>query len=61
MVFIVFASDDVFSCKATGDDVRACAGACSQAQSHDISTKARSAKTSTEGFSRFLFIIETKR
>ena len=52
--FYCFSSDDVFSCKATSDDVRAGAGACSQAQSHDISTKAQSAKTSTEGFFRFL-------
>ena len=50
-----FSSDDVFSCKATSEDVRAGAGACSQAQSHDVSTKARSAKTSAEGFLRFLF------
>ena len=57
--FFCFSSDDVFSCKATSDDGRACAGACSQAQSHAVSTKARSAKTSTEGFLRFLFITET--
>ena len=52
--FYCFSSDDVFSCKATSDEVRAGAGACSQAQSHAVSTKARSAKTSTEGFFRFL-------
>ena len=52
--FYCFSSDDAFSCKATSDEVRAGAGACSQAQSHDVSTKARSAKTSTEGFLRFL-------
>ena len=57
--FYCFSSDDVSSCAATGDAVRAGAGACSQAQSHDGSTKARSAMTSTEGFSRFLFITET--
>ena len=48
--FYCFSSDDVFSCKATSDEVRACAGACSQAPSHDVSTKARSAKTSQRGF-----------
>jgi hypothetical protein len=58
-VFYCFSSDDVFSCEATSDDVRACAGACSQAQSHAISTKAQRAKTSAEGFSWFLFITET--
>ena len=57
--FYCFSSDDVLSCKATSDDVTAGAGARSQAQSHDVSTKARSAKTSTEGFLRFLFITET--
>ena len=51
-VTVFFASDDVFSCKATSADVVACAGACSQAQSHDISTKARRAKTTAEGFLR---------
>ena len=55
----VFSSDDVFSCKATSDDVRAGAGACSQAQSHDVSTKAQSAKTSAEGFLMFLLTSET--
>ena len=52
-VFLVFSSGDVFSCKATGDNGRASAGARSQVQSHDIGTKAQSAKTSSEGFSRF--------
>jgi len=54
----VFASEDVFSCEATCGDVVAGAGACSQAQSHDIDTKARRAKTSEEEFSRFLLIIK---
>ena len=57
--FYCFSSDDVFNCEATSDDVRACAGACSQAQSHAISTKAQRAKTSAEGFLWFLFITET--
>ena len=48
--FLGFASDDVFSCNATSDDVRAWAGACSQAQSHDISTEARRAKDIGRGF-----------
>ena len=57
--FLGFSSEDVFSCAATSDVVRACAGACSQAQSHDVSTKAQSAKTSAEGFFRFLLTSET--
>ena len=57
--FYCFSSDDVFGCKATSDDVRASAGVYSQAQSLDSSTKARSAMTSAEGFSRFLFITES--
>ena len=52
--FLCFSYEDVFSCDATGDNGRAIAGACSQAQSHDNSTKARRAKTSAEGFLRFL-------
>jgi len=55
----VFASDDVLRCEAMCDDIVACAGACSQTQSYDISTKARRAKTSAEGFLRFLLITET--
>ena len=35
----VFASEDVFSCEAMCGDVVAGAGACSQAQSHDIGTE----------------------
>ena len=57
--FFGFSSADVFSCKATGDDGRACAGACSQEQSRDSSTDARRAKTSAEGFLRFLLTTET--
>jgi len=49
----VFASDDVSGCKATSDDGWLGARTCSYAQSHDISTEARRAKTSTEGL--FLF------
>ena len=45
----VFSSDDVFCCAATSDDVRFCARACSQAQSHDISTKAHRAKDISRG------------
>ena len=55
----VFASDDVFSCEATSGEVRAGARACSQAHTHDINTKAQSAKTSAEGFCMFLFTSET--
>ena len=55
---VVFSSDDVFSCVATSDEVRACARACSQAQSHGISTKAQGAKTSEEGFFMFFLIIQ---
>jgi len=50
----VFASEDVLRCVAMCDDVVACAGACSQAQSNEIGTEARRAKTSAEGFLRFL-------
>ena len=57
--FLCFSSGNVFSCEVTSDEVRAGSGACSQAQSHDISKIAQSAKTSTEGFSMFLFITET--
>ena len=53
--FYCFSSADVFSCKATSDDGRAGAGACSQAPSHAVSTKAQSAKTAAEGFFRFLY------
>jgi len=52
----VFASEDVLRCEAMCGDVVACAGACSQAQSHDSGTKARRAKTSAEGF--FLFLLK---
>ena len=48
--FYCFASDDVFSCETTSDEGMDCAGACSLAKSHDISTEAHSAKTSEEGF-----------
>ena len=44
-----FSFDDVFSCAATSDDVRVCARACSQAQNHEISTKARRAKDISRG------------
>ena len=56
--FYCFSSGDVFSCRATSDDGRTCAGACSQAQCHAVSTKARSGKTSAEGFFRFLLTTE---
>ena len=56
--FLVFSSDDVLSCKATSDEGRACVKACFQTQNHDISTEARRAKTSEEGFLRFLLITE---
>ena len=55
----VFASDDVLRCEAICGDVMVCAGACSQAQSHEISTETRRAKTSEEGFLRFLLTTET--
>ena len=55
----VFASDDVLLCGAMCGDVMVCAGVCSQAQSHDISTETRRAKTSEEGFLRFLLTTET--
>ena len=50
----VFASEDVLRCGAMCDDVVACAGACTQPQSHDSSTEARRAKTSEEEFLWFL-------
>ena len=50
----VFASEDVLHCGAIWGDVVAGAGACSQAQSQDSSPEARRAKTSEEGFLRFL-------
>ncbi|MBO4839973.1 MAG: hypothetical protein J5524_02620, partial [Bacteroidaceae bacterium] len=50
-----FSSGDVLSCETTCGDVRAVVGACSQTQSHDVSTDAQRAKTSEEGFLRFLF------
>ena len=56
--FHCFSSDDVFGCAATSGDGRACAGACSQAKSHVVITIARSAKTSAEGFFRFLLTSE---
>ena len=43
--FLCFSSESVFSCRATSDDGRTCAGARSQAQSHAVSTKAQGAKT----------------
>ena len=45
----VFAADDVCSCEATSGEGRAGARACSQAQSHDITTKAQSAKDISRG------------
>ena len=51
----VFASEDVLRCEAMWGDVKAGVRACSQVQSHDSSTEARRAKTSAEGFLRFLF------
>ena len=56
----VFSSEDVFRCEAMCDDVVAGAGACSQAQSHDSGTEARRAKTSKEGFFRFLLTTDIK-
>ena len=55
----VFSSEDVLRCGAMWDDVGAGAGACSQAQSHDSGPEARRAKTSNEGFLRFLFTTGT--
>ena len=55
----VFASENVLRCGAMCGDVVAGAGACSQAQSHHSNTEARRAKTSTEGFLKFLSINET--
>ena len=46
----VFASEDVLRCIAMCGDIMACAGARSQAQSREISTEVRRAKTSKEGF-----------
>jgi hypothetical protein len=48
--FLGFSSEDVFSCAATSDVVRACAGACSQAQSHDSSTGLEELKHQQRGF-----------
>ena len=55
----VFASDDVLRCGAMCGDFVACAGVCSQAQSHEIGTETRRVKTSAEGFLRFLLTTET--
>ena len=51
--FLGFSSEDVFSCAATSDVVRACAGACSQAQSHDSSTGLEELKHQQRGFEGF--------
>jgi hypothetical protein len=51
--FHCFSSDDVFSCAATSDGVRACAVACSQAQSHDSSTGLEELKHQQRGFQGF--------
>ena len=51
--FYCFSSDDVFSCAATSGDGRACAGARSQAQSHDISTGLEELKHQQRGFQGF--------
>jgi hypothetical protein len=51
--FLGFSSEDVFSCAATSDVVRACAGACSQAQSHDSSTGLEELKHQQRGFQGF--------
>lgn len=48
--FLGISSEDVFSCAATSDVVRACAGACSQAQSHDSSTGLEELKHQQRGF-----------
>ena len=48
--FLGFSSDDVFSCAATSGDGRACAGACSQAQSHDVNTGLEELKHQQRGF-----------
>ena len=56
----VFASGDALHCGAMCGDVVAFAGARSQAQSHDCGTVARRAKTSTEGFLRFLLYPKLK-
>ena len=52
----VFSSDDVYSCEATYDEVRACVGACSQTHSHVITTKARRAKDISRGV-LYVFVI----
>ena len=59
-VFLVFSSDDVFSCAATSGEVRAGGRVCSQTQSHDSTTKAHSAKTSAEGFCLFFLKMPRK-
>ena len=51
--FLGFSSEDVFSCAATSDVVRAYAGACSQAQSHDSSTGLEELKHQQRGFQGF--------
>ena len=48
--FLGFSSDDVFSCAATSVDGKACAGACSQAQSHDVNTGLEELKHQQRGF-----------
>ena len=48
--FLGFSSEDVFSCAAKSDVVRACAGACSQAQSPDSSTGLEELKHQQRGF-----------
>ena len=56
--FLGFSSEDVFSCAATSDVVRACAGACSQAQSHDSSTGLEELKHQQRGFLGFVKLKE---
>ena len=51
--FYCFSSDDVFSCKATSDDVRTCAGARSQAQSLTVARKREAERHQQRGFSGF--------
>ena len=53
--FLGFSSEDVFSCAATSDVVRACAGPCSQAQSHDSSTGLEELKHQQRGFQGFCY------
>ena len=55
--FYGFSSGDVFYCEAMCDDVRTYAGTRSLAQSRDVSTEARRAKTLEEGFLGFLLNI----